>query len=271
MTEERTIEALAKITDEGLFERLATAILREANPIYEVLVHSGVNVSGMTIKSPLDGICFVQGANPPHMIACHHTITARKDLERKWLHDPDMVKRRKNSRSKAPAGDLIKTAEVAAQERKHNSNLRVTLVLTTNEEPGEDLVRSLNAAALDREIQIDLWPRSRLSHFLDNRPSGQWIRRTFLHIEQEILSIELFHELSKRSLESYSPPDDPTAWIPRALDDALAMLRPDVTFMVAGSGLGKTVACYRRLQKHIESGGLGIFLPHETLISATTL
>ncbi|HEX9867197.1 MAG TPA: hypothetical protein VGC99_01160, partial [Candidatus Tectomicrobia bacterium] len=87
MSAEKTVQALAAITDEGLFERLAMAILREANPTYRSLVHPGMNV-GKTVKSPLDGICFVQGADPPHMIAVHHTITARSDLEKKWLHDP---------------------------------------------------------------------------------------------------------------------------------------------------------------------------------------
>jgi hypothetical protein len=69
MSAEKTVQALAAITDEGLFERLA--ILREANPNYTSLVHPGVNVAGKTVKSPLDGICFVQGADPPHMIAVH--------------------------------------------------------------------------------------------------------------------------------------------------------------------------------------------------------
>jgi hypothetical protein len=54
-----TEKVLAAITDEGLFERLSTAILREANPAYHALVHTGVNVDGKTAKSPVDGICFV--------------------------------------------------------------------------------------------------------------------------------------------------------------------------------------------------------------------
>jgi hypothetical protein len=272
MSAENTTQALAAITDEGLFERLATAILREANPTYRSLAHPGVNVAGKTVKSPLDGICFVQGADPPHMIVVHHTITARDDLEKKWLHDPSEVKPRKGSRPAAPAGDLIKTAELVAKERTRRPNLRVTLVLTTNEEPGEALVRAVEAAGRDRGLEIDLWPRSRLSHFLDNQPTGQWIRRSFLDIEQEQLSSELLHELSKKSLEIYSPLDNPTAWVPRALDATLTTsLRRDVTFLVAGSGLGKSVACYRKLAAHVEGGGFGIVLPHEAVASAMSL
>jgi hypothetical protein len=240
MSAEKTSQALAAITDEGLFELLATAILREANPSYRSLVHPGVNVVGKTVKSPLDGICFVQGADPPHMIAVHHTTTARDDLEKKWLHDPSKARPRTGSRPTAPAGDLIKTSELVAEERIRTPNMRATLVLTTNEEPSEALVRTVEAAGRDRGLEIDLWSRSRLSHFLDNQPAGQWIRRSFLNIEQELLSTELLHELSKKSLEIHSPPDNPTAWVPRALDTTLTTsLRRDVTFLMAGSGLGK--------------------------------
>jgi hypothetical protein len=54
MNTEKTLQALAAITDEGLFERLATSILRESNPIYRALVHPGVNVEGKTVKAPVD-------------------------------------------------------------------------------------------------------------------------------------------------------------------------------------------------------------------------
>jgi hypothetical protein len=91
-----TIQKLSAITDEGVFERLATAILRESNSQYRQLAHPGVNVDGKTVKSPVDGIMFVPGADPPHMIAVHHTTCARSDLEKKWLHDPATVQPRKD-------------------------------------------------------------------------------------------------------------------------------------------------------------------------------
>src|SRR5258708_16829304 len=272
MSAEGTAKALAAITDEGLFERLAMAILREADPTYRPLAHPGVNVAGKTVKSPLDGICFVQGSDPPHMIAVHHTITAREDLEKKWLHEPSKVKPRKGSQPTAPAGDLIKTAELVVGERSRTPNLRVTLVLTTNEEPGESLVRAVEAAARARRLEIDLWPRSRLCHFLDNQPAGQWIRRSFLNIEQEQLSTELLHELSRKSLEIHRPLGNSAAWVSRALDATLtAGLRRDVTFLVAGSGLGKSVACYRKLAANVEDGGFGLVLPHDVVASEMTL
>lgn len=196
MNTSKTDQVLAAFTDEGLFERLATAILREADPRYRSLAHPGVNAAGKTVKSPLDGICYVPGADPPHMIAVHHTITKRDDLEKKWLHDPSKVKPRKGARPSAPAGDLIKTAELVAGERIRAPGLRATLILTTNEEPSETLIRAVEAAGRDCGLEIDLWARSRLCHFLDNHPTGQWLRRSFLDIEQEQLSMELLHGAS---------------------------------------------------------------------------
>ena len=43
------------MTDEAAFERLATAILREAQPEYASLLHPGVNSEDKTVKSPVDG------------------------------------------------------------------------------------------------------------------------------------------------------------------------------------------------------------------------
>ena len=134
---------------------------------------------------------------------------------------PLQSKPRKSSRPTAPAGDLIKTAELVAKERTRTPDLRATLVLTTNEEPREALVRALDMAGRNHGLEIDLWSCSRLNHFLDNRPTGQWIRRSFLGIEQEQLSPELLHELCEKSLEIHRPLDNPIAWVPRALDAML--------------------------------------------------
>ena len=273
MNADRTIQALASITDEGLFERLATTILREANPLYESLVQTGVNADGKTVKAPSDGICFVSEARPPHLIAVHHTTSARNGLKRKWLYDPDAATLPdKSKKSSTPLGDFIKTAKIVAEERKKVPDLRATLVLTTNREPSETVISEVEAARHVHDIEIDLWSCSRLAHFLDNYPVGHWIRRQFLQIEQELLSPKLLHELSLKSLEVNRPLDNPQAWIPRTLDATLASsLHRDVTFVVAGTGQGKTVACYRRLVSHVQAGGFGLVLSHDVVASATTL
>ncbi len=244
------------MTDQGLFEHLATTILRAANPSYAALVHTGTNVDRKTVKGPLDGLCFVPGVTPPHFVAVHHTITARTQLHRKWLRD----------------GDVPKTLEIVSQERKHHPTLRATLVLTTNREPTASTVRALTHATRPSGIDVDIWSRSRLAHYLDNYPTGHWIRHQFLHITQRLLSPELLHELSCRSLEHHRPIDDPKAWIPRlhiaALHDCL---HRNVTFVVGGAGQGKSVACYQALLAHVTRGGCGIIVPQDAVVSATTL
>ena len=258
MNANRTKQALASITDEGLFECLATAVLREDNPLYKPLVQTGVNVDGRTVRAPLDGICFIPSAEPPHLIAVHHTTTARNNLKRKWLDDPD--------------GDFIKTATIVAEKRENVPDLQATLVLTTNQEPSEAVISEVEAAGRTHDIEIHLWSCSRLAHFLDNYPVGHWIRRQFLQIEQELLSPELLLELSRKSLEVNRPIDDAEAWIPRALDETLALsLHRDVTFIVAGTGQGKSVACYRKLVSHVQAGGFGLVLSHDVVAEAMTL
>lgn len=266
-----TAKLLAEMSDDGRFERLTTAVLREAEARYASLVHSGVNVEGKTIKAPLDGITFVPGAQPAHLIAVHHTTTKASDLRSKWLHDPETVKPRRGNRPTAPAGDLVKTANIVAEERARNPQLAATLVLTTNQEPSVELVRDVHDAAKQHAITIDLWPRSRLAHFLD-RPQGQWLRHTFLGIEPEHLSRELLTKLSRDSAGNFKPADDHSdAWVSCSLDSILGDARNDIVFVVAESGFGKSVACYKKLVKHIDRGGYGLFLPHEILETALNL
>lgn len=272
MNYQSTEQALATITDAGLFERIAAAILREYCPLCRNLSHPGINASGKTVRAPLDGICFVPNAEPPHLIAVHHTTTASDGLQNKWLHDPALVKPRKGTTPKAPPGDIIKTAEIVAEERKRTPNLQATLILTTNEEPNQELHRDVVALARNRGLEVQIWSRSRLCHSLDNAPTGQWIRAKLLGIKQELLSPELLHDLSLQSLSLNPPPESPKAWVNRALDEALReALQRDITFLTAESGLGKSVACHRLVTAHVEKGGFGLFLSHSTIASATSL
>lgn len=268
----QTIQKLEQITDAGLFEELATAILRDAQPEYRALAHPGVNASGKTVKAPLDGISFVPGARPAHMIAVHHTIGARDSLPKKWLHDPSAVKPRKRMGATITPGDVLKTIAIVMEERKRTPALRATLVLTTNQEPDQKTVRDVNSTASTADIVIDLWPRSRLAHFLDNDPKGQWLRRKYLGVESERLSLPLLAELSRTSMSIHAPQDPPAAWVDRDLDHALASLGSrDITFLVAWSGLGKTVACHKWLSGHVQDGEIGLVLSHEIVNAALTI
>jgi hypothetical protein len=268
-----TVRALSEITDPGLFEHLAAAVLRSARPeLYRNLTQPGINADGKPVKSPVDTISFVPGSNPPHMIAGHHTTCEREDLRKKWLHDPSTVVPRRGSKPTAPAGDVIKTAAIANDERVNTPDLRVTLALTTNQEPPEETTREAESTARKIGIELDIWSRSRIADHLDHHPDGQWLRRKYLGIEQERLSIELLRELSKRSIEENQLPAPEEARIER---DIVGKLRSElpapVGFLVGESGYGKSIAAYQLLQTHVQHGGCGLVLSHEILASSTTL
>ena len=267
-----TQRSLAAITDQGQFEHLATAVLREADSRYRLLVHTGVNLDGKTVRSPVDGITFVTGENPPHMIAVHHTTCMRKDLERKWLHDPAMVKPHKNRKPTAPPGDIVKTTQLFTEQKRETPNLQLTLILTTNKEPSETLVRKVHTAGDLAGFEVIILSNSALAHYLDYEAKGQWIRSRFLGIEQEHLSDELLHELSRRSLENSILLNDSELWIECQLDQKLEKTASrDVVFVVAESGLGKSVACHKRLTAHVKAGGFGLIIPNEIIAEAPSL
>lgn len=268
-----TISKLAEMTDQAAFERLATAILREAEPRYASLLHPGVNKDGKTVKAPVDGIGFVAGANPAHMIVVHHTTCKRDDLEKKWLHNPITVKARKGGRATAPPGDFIKSLEVIFQERAIDPFLQATLVLTTNQEPPEDLVRKVHALGKTEGIETDIWSASRLGHFLDNAPTGQWLRREYLGTVQGRLSPELLKSLSEESLHANVPAKDEQAWVPTKLDAEIdvALREQDSIFVLAESGLGKSVACHKQLSQHLAADRYGLVLSHAVVCSSPTI
>jgi hypothetical protein len=267
---------LAETTDEGLFERVATAALRVGNARYASLAHPGVNVKGMTRKSPLDGVTFIPGTDPPHMVAVHHTITSPASLHAKWLHDPALSpksKRRPRSGSKSttPAGDVLKTAAVVEEARRDIPNLKATLVLTTNQEVDASLMTAAVAAGAERGIEVDIWSRSRIAHILDNTADGQWARRRLLGIDQDRLSRDLLAELSARSAASSRPPDDPNSWINRDLEERLATPDGGATFLVGASGSGKSVTCHKTLLRHLNGAGVGLVVHDETIRASPTL
>jgi len=268
-----TIRALSSMTDGGAFERLAMAVLRQAEPsLYENLSHTGMNSDGKTVKSPVDGIGFVSGEQPLHMVAAHHASGKREDLKKKWLLDPAKVKQRPGTKTRLSAGDVIKTAEIVKQQRKQVPDLKVTLALTTNKEPPEELIRETVVKGVSEGIDVDIWSCSRIAHYLDSNPDGQWIRRTHLGISQERLSKQLLLELSLASLQSAPLMAQPELLISRELDNVLSdqASRP-VTFVVGDSGFGKTAACYKLLKAHVNAGNYGIVLSHQTLLNHHSL
>ena len=267
-----TITLINEITDPGRFERLATAVLRASDAKFASLSHTGVNAQGRTVRSPLDGVGFVAGENPPHVIFVHHTICGPRQLHGKWLHDPATVTSRNPSGPTQPPGDVVKTLEILSQERATRPDLKATLVLTTTQEPSLEVQRDTLALADRYGLSVEIWPGSRLAQFLDTHPEGQWIRRHHLGLAEEMLSPALLRELSAESLSLRPPQGDPDLWIGRELDEILAgPFEKHAVFVVAGSGLGKSVACFKRLKAHLDEGGFGLILPHEAVESAFSI
>lgn len=270
LMETRTNTKLAEVTDEGLFERIATAVLR-LDPDYQGMAHTGINADGKTRKSPVDGLVFT-GEGGSRLIVVHHTITAVDGLERKWLLDPATVKRRTGSKSPPPApGDVIKSFEIIREERACTPDLAATLILMTNQEPDETLIRKVVAAGRAENVTIEVWTRSGIAARLDTDPRGQVIRRKLLGIEEELLSRDLFVELSRKSIAGFYAGDDVNIRVSRALDAQLNSRLGPVTFVVAASGSGKTVACHKALGAHVSAGGAAIVVTDAAVESSLSL
>ena len=77
-------QGLQSIGD-ALFEKLADVVLASPNPLYEAVIHGGINPEGKTVVGPVDGFCLVLSSSPPQLVFVQHTTTAKKDLRGKWL------------------------------------------------------------------------------------------------------------------------------------------------------------------------------------------
>ena len=135
--------------------------------------------------------------------------------------------------------------------------------MTVTSEPSQELIRKSEKIATDAGIQIDFWSASRIAHFLDTNPNGQYIRKQYMNITQERISSKLLLELSKKSIDNFNIYNQ-DSWIGRDLDKQLKVLEKSGLTIVSGeSGNGKTIACYKYLTQHIQNGGYGFILRDE--------
>lgn len=82
-----TANAIESITDAGLFEILATRVLRQTDSDYSYVEHLGVNADGKTVKNSLDGFCRVPGISPPKYVMAAFSTDVVENFERKLLFD----------------------------------------------------------------------------------------------------------------------------------------------------------------------------------------
>lgn len=268
-TPNSTIKKLAEITDAGLFERLATDVLRSCKPsLYESLSHPGVNSDGKTVKAPLDGISWVRDADGDRVIAAAHSTDKQSDIRKKWLHDPTTVKPRKaGGKPTAPEGDLRKAIREIGTFRANQPDLQATVALTSNREPDQESIVAAQKLATDAHIDLDIWSASRIAQYLDSA-DGQWTRKIYLGDSVEFVSTELLQSCAQRCLFKYAYMLNSAELVDR---NNSVEQSSGHTLLVGSSGVGKTTIALQILKRHAEDGGTGLVIPHETVILATSL
>ena len=243
------------MTDAGEFERLATSILRVADPLYWGIVHTGVNPSGQTIADPLDGISICKTLDgQKYAVAFEHTISARESLRKKWL--------RPNS------GDLIKATDKLKSFRRTNPDYKIKVVLTSSNTPPSGLVEDAHGMAANDSIDLDIWSNDRLANILDVDPDGQYIRSKFFGRPQTSLSRKLAVEISRTQLKRLAPFDSADQLILREVHTACPSLESTsspVVFLSASSGSGKSVFCHQFCTTLVNDGGLAFIVTHNAL------
>jgi hypothetical protein len=174
-----TDEALEGITDEGAFELLITAILGLAEPEYQRLIHVGINAQGKTIRSPVDGIV-PAGADQKFAVTAFTTTTKAK-LRGKWL---------------SPwIGDVPKGLAALNTARAGDNTPAAVLILGTNRVPDAELITEIGHICREAGVELEIFERSRIARFLDFTAEGQYLRRKFLGVRAERLSVKLLKSL----------------------------------------------------------------------------
>ncbi len=261
MTTATTLESL---TDRSRFELLATSVLRKAEPRYSAVIHTGVNAQGETIVAPVDGLHLIPHSSPPHYIFVQHTTTDRERLRGKWLSNKD--------------ADLLKAVAEAKKVRQQQPLAVFTVVLTTNQRVDPQLVLDIQQRACGEQMAVDIWEQSRLADFLDTTADGHWLRRCYLGIEAERLSVDLLHQLGQRSLGLYRQEvllPDYGPLIHRDLIESIVATAlqggPGLCLVVGRSGYGKSVATAQALEQWLSRGSVGLWLPARFLLGAVSL
>lgn len=258
--------ALADITDAGLFERLASDVLRYAEPeIYKSISHQGMNAQGKTIKAPLDNVgwCYVNGEEK--VIAVAHTTTSRNDLETKWLRDLDTVTpRKKGAKPTGSDGDLVKAIKELVKIRQEYPDLKARLALMCNSDEPQDIRIRAQQLASQNNIELEIWSNSRISSFLDIDPNGQTIRHKYFGVLPTVLSHEELLRIGALSTEHLNFKQD------------LFVERDDIKFqklnlVIGTSGSGKTTICTNFILKKIDKGHPILVLREENIQNSLNL
>lgn len=261
-----TTQALAEITDAGLFEKIATSVLRYAEPeIYGSVSHQGVNPQGKTVKAPLDNVGWCHTELDETIVCIAHTTTSKSDLEQKWLRDLDKVKPRKQGANPTGTdGDLVKAIKEINEIRKINPSIKARLALAINCEESQELRTQVQILASNNDIELDIWSVSRLAGFLDTHPDGQIVRRNHLGVAPIRLSKQLLLEIGEKSLSNLK--FDAELFIERNFKPVYQN-----TLVVGVSGTGKTTQSISILKKYLKLQKPVLVLSDSTVNQAVSI
>lgn len=256
-----TASQISEITSPGLFERLATSVLRSADPLYRNIIHTGINAKGQPITDPVDGICISEDAfGQKFAIAIEHTTEKRPKLSGKWLH-PEK-------------GDLSKALKRLRQYVDEFGQYTLRIVVTCSVTPSSDLVKKVEQFGAENSVGIDIWSNDRIAYELDTSADGQTIRTQFFGIPQTRLSTDLAREISRKQVAAQQTFVAIDQLLVRCIEDALPGLsrhRGNIAFITGNSGIGKTSLCHLHALNIIENGGIALVLTHQVLSVCETL
>ena len=205
------------------------------------------------------------GSKPNHFLLVQHTTYERTGLKEKWI---------------GKDGDLIKAHRLAQEIRKDIPDAEFTVILATNQHLSSDdkLLIIIYKKADEFGLDCDIWEQTRLANFLDDTSEGHWLRREYLGIEAELLSETLLRHICRESLVRYEndiPLSNPRTWVQRDIDEFIreGISENKYTFqvLIGESGLGKSVAAFRAIKRHVESREYGLWTRAELIQNCTSL
>ncbi len=217
------------------------------------------------------------------------TTTSLKSLKSKWLKKdsppkPKSVattkakparstaKASKEKQRKSDSGDVPKAILEVLHVRTTVQSAKFVLYLATNRAITKELILETEAAGKAVGMEVRFLEQSRLRDFLDVSPIGHWLRRKHLGIDSDLISLPLLQELSSTNISQYAR--DIALFehqflvetdSEKRLSEQLSNAKFRLNLLVGDSGVGKSTAGLRLLNRHYASGNPGLWISAEVL------
>jgi hypothetical protein len=267
----QTIKKLSEFKDAAKFERLATAYLRASNPNkYQDTSHLGVNPTGSTVKAPLDGFATYEENGELGIAGLEHTTTEINKLHDKFLKDLSSVKPKDPKKgATGTEGDLRKSIDVINTYRKKYPDIkRATVALVSTLDPKPNTILDAKVLAKSNNIDLEIHSGTRIADYLDTTAKGQHLRKLYLGVNPDKLSLELLRDITAEQIAVYSKFVD-TKLIVQRTNNQFEVSHHK--FLVGESGVGKSIIASELLQTNFENGSAGIFLSEKIIDESSSL